>query len=191
MAHMQEIVSPLWLVVIGLWLGKFVLVVGEYQVDSSRVNVHLLPEDWHCHGRALNMPARTALAPWWGPFGLLGLGSFPKCKVFFVFLLPFLVFLFLLSLGLFDSFEFPVLELFPEGFNIKVDRPVWGIGITVGNDSLNKGNNFRNILCDPCNIVRGFNSKQSINDKKKVTPCLRSSLVPIFGRIQNTQYPLR
>lgn len=163
MTHMQKIVSPLRLVVIGLRLCKLVLMVGENQIDSSWVDVHLLAEDWHCHGRALYMPTRTAFAPRWGPFGLFRLGSFPQCEIFFIFLFALFVFFFLFSLGLFDSFKFPVFKLFPESFDIKVDWSMRGIRIPVGNDSFNKGNNFRNILSDPSNIVRSFNTKLSVN----------------------------
>ena len=44
-------------------LGDLVLVVGKLQVHSTAVNVEMCTQQAHGHGRALDVPAGTTLAP--------------------------------------------------------------------------------------------------------------------------------
>lgn len=55
--------------------------VRELEVNASGVNVQLGVENGAAHGRALNVPAGTALAPRRVPGRLAGLGHFPESKV--------------------------------------------------------------------------------------------------------------
>ena len=60
--------------------------VREGEVAAAAVDVDRLAEVAVGHGRALDMPAGTALAPRRFPERLAGLGGFPECKVERVFL---------------------------------------------------------------------------------------------------------
>ena len=67
--------------VCALGLGDLVLVVREGQVQAARVNVDRGAEVLVDHGRALDVPARTALAPGRLPGRLARLGRLPDGKV--------------------------------------------------------------------------------------------------------------
>src|SRR5205823_6791978 len=54
----------------GFALGNFVLVMREGEVDAAGVNVECFAEIFHGHGRALDVPARTAGAD----------GGFPEMR---------------------------------------------------------------------------------------------------------------
>ena len=61
-ASMQEVVDPLLAataVVMGLRLCQLIVMVGETQVFTSAVDVHLATNDMACHCRALYVPACT------------------------------------------------------------------------------------------------------------------------------------
>ncbi len=67
-----------------LGLGDLVFVVRELQVGAAAVQVEMRAEQFAAHRRALDVPARTALAPRRGPATLgrlVGLGGFPQHEV--------------------------------------------------------------------------------------------------------------
>ena len=55
--------------------------VRERKVDTTRVDVKGLAKHIGCHGRALDVPSRSALAPGRRPRRLTGLGAFPKREI--------------------------------------------------------------------------------------------------------------
>ena len=62
--HVEEVVRPLWVRVIwlrkkGLRLGDFIAVMGEQEIDASRMDIQLLTEHLLAHGRTFNMPSWT------------------------------------------------------------------------------------------------------------------------------------
>ena len=67
--------------VAALALCYFVLMVREYEVLTAAMNIDGLAEKTSYHCRALNMPARSAVTPWWLPIRLARLRALPKCKV--------------------------------------------------------------------------------------------------------------
>ena len=64
-----------------LGLGALVLVVREHQVGPAAVDVEGQSQVLLGHGRALDVPARTALAPGGFPRRLAGLGRLPQGEV--------------------------------------------------------------------------------------------------------------
>ena len=64
-----------------LRLGNLILVVGKNQVLAARMNIYLLPQVLLAHHRALDMPARSSLAPGRLPERLALLLRFPEHKV--------------------------------------------------------------------------------------------------------------
>ena len=67
-----------------LGLGDLVLVVGELQVHAAAVDVEVVAEQVRAHRRALDVPARAALAPRRRPLDLarlLDLGVLPQHEV--------------------------------------------------------------------------------------------------------------
>ena len=64
-------------------LGDLVLVVGECEVDAAGVDVEVVLEVLHAHGRALEVPAGAALAPWALPedVAVAGFAAFPEDEV--------------------------------------------------------------------------------------------------------------
>src|SRR5438105_4089813 len=62
-------------------LGLLVLVVREDQIYASAMNVERRAEILGGHRRALQVPARAALAPRGGPEGLTGFCRLPQRKV--------------------------------------------------------------------------------------------------------------
>ena len=159
MTYMQEVICPFWFVIVSFWLGKFVFVVREDQVNTSRVDVHFLAKNWDSHGRALNMPAGSTFTPRRGPFGFVGFGGFPEGKVLLVFLFAFFVFLFFLGFSLFNSFELAVFELFSVGFDVKVYWSIGGICVTVGDDFFDECDDFRDVFGDSGDVIGDFNSE--------------------------------
>ena len=78
-----------WLARGAFALGNFVFVVGKLEVGAAAVDVKSLAQSGAAHGRALDVPARSASAKFTRPFGvsrLFGLGGFPQHKVQRVFL---------------------------------------------------------------------------------------------------------
>lgn len=65
----------------GLALGDLVLMVREDEVGTAAVDVERVAEDLGAHGRALDVPARTAAAPLGFPLGLARLGALPEHEV--------------------------------------------------------------------------------------------------------------
>src|SRR5581483_1616289 len=63
-----------------------VLVMRKLQVHAAAMDVEWLAEQRGAHGRAFDMPARPSLAPWRGPFRLLGLRALPEDEVERIFL---------------------------------------------------------------------------------------------------------
>ena len=64
-----------------LRLGALVLVVREHQVGTAAVNVEGQSQVLLGHGRTLDVPARTTLAPGRDPRRLAGLGGLPQGEV--------------------------------------------------------------------------------------------------------------
>src|SRR5207237_10674250 len=64
----------------GFALGNFVLVMREGEVDAAGVNVECFAEIFHGHGRALDVPARTAAADGGFPLLVGELRRFPERK---------------------------------------------------------------------------------------------------------------
>jgi len=62
-------------------LRDFVFVVGEDQVIPAAVDINLFSQVRHIHCRALDMPARTTLAPGTIPGRFAGFGSLPESKI--------------------------------------------------------------------------------------------------------------
>src|SRR5690606_34862461 len=62
-------------------LRDLVLVVRKLQIEPAAVNVEARPEDVVGHGRALDVPARPALAPWRRPVWLARLGALPQHEI--------------------------------------------------------------------------------------------------------------
>ena len=63
-------------------LCNLTLVVGEYKVHTSAVNVELLAKVFASHGCTLAVPSGESVAPGRGPaHNMLGLSTFPKGKV--------------------------------------------------------------------------------------------------------------
>src|SRR5450759_1729661 len=64
-----------------LGLRNFVLVVRKLQVLTAAVDIEMVAEQGARHRRALNVPARPALAPWTRPRRLARLGVLPQHEV--------------------------------------------------------------------------------------------------------------
>ena len=62
-------------------LGDLVLVVRKLQVEAAAVDVEMRAEERHRHGGALDVPARSPLAPWRVPGRLAGLGVLPQHEI--------------------------------------------------------------------------------------------------------------
>src|SRR6516164_6353529 len=66
---------------VGLGLGDFILVVREDHILAAAMDIQLLTEERQGHGRALDMPSRTAGPPGAVPRRLPGLGRLPENEV--------------------------------------------------------------------------------------------------------------
>ncbi len=64
-----------------LALGDLVLMVREYEVNSSGMDVEGRAEIGHAHGRALDVPARPSRSDGRIPAGLFVLGPLPESEV--------------------------------------------------------------------------------------------------------------
>src|SRR5262249_10281902 len=64
-------------------LRDFVLVVWKHQVLTAKMQIEARPKNFHAHGAALDVPARTSLAPRARPeyISILWNSRFPQCKV--------------------------------------------------------------------------------------------------------------
>ena len=62
-------------------LRDLVLVVRELQIHAARVDIEVRAQNLGRHHRALDVPARTPLAPGGRPRGLAGLGAFPEHEI--------------------------------------------------------------------------------------------------------------
>ena len=65
----------------GLGLGALVLMMREYQIGAAAVDVEGQTQVLARHGRALDVPTGTALAPRAFPRGFAGLGGLPQREV--------------------------------------------------------------------------------------------------------------
>lgn len=70
-----------------LGLSKFIVMMGELQIHTTRMNVQRLSAYGRSHHRALNVPARASKTPRRFPRGFTRFGAFPKSKVHWSFLL--------------------------------------------------------------------------------------------------------
>ena len=62
-------------------LGDFVFVVRELQIIAAAMNIKRRPQQFIRHGRAFDMPPRTAAAPWAIPAGGVGIRWFPQHEI--------------------------------------------------------------------------------------------------------------
>ena len=62
-------------------LSDFVFMVRENKVTAATVEVEAFTQIFHAHGRAFNVPARTAFTPRAGPSRFTRFSSFPQSKV--------------------------------------------------------------------------------------------------------------
>ena len=76
-----------FLAISSLALGDLVFMVREYQVFPACVDINLLAKVFLGHLRALDMPSRTAIAPWRLPCRLPFLLWLPQYEVQWIFLL--------------------------------------------------------------------------------------------------------
>lgn len=156
---MEEIICPLWFIVISFRLCKFILMMWEDEINTSGVDIHLLSQNWNSHSWTFDMPSRSSLSPWRWPFRFVGFSCFPESEIFFISFFSLFIRLLLLGFSLFDSFKFSVFEFFSESFNVKVYGSVWCIGVTVINDFFDKSNNLRNVFCNSGKIIWSFNTE--------------------------------
>ncbi len=179
---MDEVFDPISLVIVCLRLSQLVLMMWEDKVNTTRMNVELLTQNRGSHSRAFNVPSRSSFTPRRIPFWFIRLGGFPKSEILLILFLSFLISFLLLSFSLFDSFQFAIFEFFLKCFDIEVDRSIGRIGISICNNSFDKGNNLRDILGNSGNIVRNANSKLTswedmyfISSKKSASHLLANS----------------
>ena len=158
---MDEIFYPVCLIIECFRLSQLILMVREDKVDSTRMNVKILSQNFTSHGWAFNMPARSSISPRWGPKRFFWFGSFPKCKIFFVSLFSLIISFLFLSLSFFHSFQLSIFKFFLKGSEIKVHWTIRSIGITIFNNLFNKLDDFRNILGNSSQIIWIFYSKLS------------------------------
>jgi hypothetical protein len=112
-----------------------------------------LPQNRYSHCWTLYMPTWSSLTPWRRPFRLIWFCGFPKCEIFFISFLSQLICLLLLSFCLFNSFQFSIFEFCLERFDIKIDWTIRHIGVTVGDNFLDKFYDFLYKLCDSSQII--------------------------------------
>ena len=62
-------------------LGNFVFMMGEHQIRTTAMNIEVVAQMTGIHGRAFDMPARTARPPGRLPGRLARLGHLPQHKV--------------------------------------------------------------------------------------------------------------
>ena len=84
---MKPIVNPLTVQRMGLSLGYLVIMMGKFEVLSSRVNVNTSRDNTGAHNRALNVPTRSADSPRGIVLRLILLGFLPKSKILSISLL--------------------------------------------------------------------------------------------------------
>jgi len=159
MPHMDVIFYPVSFIMVSFWLRKLVLMMRENEVNSTWVNIEFLTKNRARHSRALNVPTRSSLSPRRIPLWFVRLRSFPQCKILFILFLSFLVIFLFFSLCLFHSFKFTIFKFFSKSLNIEINWSIWCIGITIGDDFLNKGHNLRDILCNSGDIVGNLYSE--------------------------------
>jgi len=161
MAHMDEIFYPVCLIIECFRLSQLILMMREYKIDSTWLNVKILSKNFTSHCWAFNMPARSSIAPRWRPKRFFWFSSFPKHKIFFVPLFSLLISFLLFCLSFLHSFQFSIFKFLLKGSEIKIDRAVRSIGIPIFNNFINKLDNFRNILGNSRQIIWIFYSKLS------------------------------
>lgn len=80
-ARMQEISHPMRIVEVRFGLSKLIIVMGKFEIHTTRMNVQALSANNRCHNRAFDVPSRTSLAPRAIPPGLTRLRALPKCEI--------------------------------------------------------------------------------------------------------------
>lgn len=134
----------------------------EDQIDSTRMNVKVLSQNFAGHSWALNVPSWSSVSPRWSPERLLWFSSFPKGKVFFVLFFSLLITFLLFGFCLLDPFQLTIFEFGLECSEIKINRAIRSIGVTIINNFLYKSHDFRNILGNSSQIIWILYSQLSI-----------------------------
>ena len=157
---MDKVSDPVRVVVMGLWLGHFVLVVGEDQIDAPRVDVHILPQNSISHSRTFNVPARSAVSPRGLPERLSRFDCFPERKIFLV-SLAWLIDLSSLGFSFGDSLQFAIFKFSLVLFDIEVDWALGLVGIAILDYFLNESGDLGHVLGDSGQIIGILNSQGS------------------------------
>ena len=62
-------------------LRDLVLMMREHQIIAAAMNIEMRSQQFVAHGRAFNMPPRTAITPWAVPSGRVRIGWFPQHEI--------------------------------------------------------------------------------------------------------------
>lgn len=171
MSNMDEVLDPIWFVVIGLGLRYLVFVVRKDQINSSWVNIELSPQNFSNHRRAFNVPSWTAVSPGGTPEGFPWLYSFPKCEVVLVLLAKLTDFSFF-SLSLFDSLELSVLKFGLVLLDIEVNWAFGWISEAIFDNRFDELDDFWDVFSDSGEVVRIFNTELFHIREKIILPSL-------------------
>ncbi len=121
----------------GLSLCNLTLMMREYKVHATSVDIKLLTQILSAHRRTFAVPAREAVAPGAGPtHDVFGLGGFPQGEVCLVL---FLAYACQFTTGVFgilqrSAREDAVVVFLIVGFDVEIDRPVAFIGEAAGKE---------------------------------------------------------
>ncbi len=127
-------------------LGALVLVVGEQQVLAAAVELEVVAQVLGGHHRTLDVPARAAAAPGGVPAGLVGAGRLPEGEVQGIaLLLPHLHADAAAHLLHVATGEEAVLRIAADA---EVDVAVHGVGVATLDESLDEGDDLRDVLGD-------------------------------------------
>ena len=136
------------LIIGALTLCNFIFMVREDQIFAPCMDINRISQIALCHHRALNMPARTALAPWRLPVRLSLFLGLPEHKIIRVFLAFFTRYLNLTKarLKLIQVFV-GQLAIFCKGTRLKVHRAVLcHIGVSLVDQGLDHIDHALNLL---------------------------------------------
>ena len=141
-------------------LSNFILVMRKNQIFAAHVNIDTWAEEFHTHGAALDVPARTAFAPRAGPehATIIGSAGLPKGEVGDSFLGVFVVGD-ALTLAHFLKIQFEQLAVGVAGgaifFDAEIDRAIGGsIGDALLHQLVNQIDYFRDVFGGAGSFVR-------------------------------------